>query len=192
MVSLLTATAIGALGDLSVSAYINYALILALLVGVIQFLLGVFRLGFLVNFISHPVISGFTSAAALIIGLSQLKHLLGVDIPGSHHINEIIYNAIQNFSHINWIELTLGIIGIVIIVLVKRFRKSLPSQLFAVIFGILAVIFFGLGEGENAVNIIKDIPDSIPEFSIPAFNLNELQLLFPMALTVAVVSFMEK
>jgi len=59
MVSLLTATTIGALGDLSVSEYINYALVLALMVGVIQFLLGLFRLGFLVNFLSHPVISGF-------------------------------------------------------------------------------------------------------------------------------------
>ncbi len=191
MVSLLTATAIGALGDFSVETYINYALILALMVGVIQFLLGVFRLGFLVNFLSHPVISGFTSAAALIIGLSQLKHLLGIDIPRSHHINEIIANAISNFDSINWISFFIGIGGIGIIVVVKRYKKSLPGQLFAVIFGIIAVVVFGLGEGENAVSIIKDIPGSIPKFYIPDFNFNELQLLFPMALTIALISFME-
>ncbi len=191
MVSLLTATAIADIGDVSVSVYINYALTLALMVGVIQFLLGIFRLGFLVNFLSHPVISGFTSAAALIIGLSQLKHLLGINIPSSHHINEIIVNAISKFESINWITFLIGMIGIVIIVLVKRFSRSLPGQLFAVVFGILAVSLFGLGQGENAVSIIQDIPDSIPYFSIPAFGSADLLLLFPMALTIALVSFME-
>ena len=191
MVSLLTATTIGALGDLSVAAYINYALILALMVGVIQFLLGIFRLGFLVNFLSHPVISGFTSAAALIIGLSQLKHLLGVNIPRSHHITEIISNAINNFDVINWVAFGIGVVGILIIVVVKRVRKSLPGQLFAVIFGILAVTFFGLGIGDTSVSIIRDIPSSIPKFSIPSFNMETLQLLFPMALTIALISFME-
>ncbi len=191
MVSLLTATAIADIGDVSVSAYINYALTLALMVGVIQFLLGIFRLGFLVNFLSHPVISGFTSAAALIIGLSQLKHLLGINIPSSHYINEIIVNAVSKFESINWIAFLIGMIGIVIIVLVKRFSKSLPGQLFAVVFGILAVSLFGLGQGENAVNIIQDIPDSIPYFSIPVFGSADLKLLFPMALTIALVSFME-
>ena len=191
MVSLLTATAIADIGAVSVSAYINYALTLALMVGVIQFLLGIFRLGFLVNFLSHPVISGFTSAAALIIGLSQLKHLLGISIPSSHYINEIIVNAINNVESINWMAFLIGIVGIIIIVAVKRFRKSLPGQLFAVIFGILAVSLFSLGEGENAVSIIQDIPDSMPNFSIPIFAANDLKLLFPMALTIALVSFME-
>ncbi|MBT8273263.1 MAG: sodium-independent anion transporter, partial [Bacteroidia bacterium] len=76
MVSLLTATALAAFDGLTTEQYISYAILLALLVGGIQFLLGLFRLGFLVNFLSHPVISGFTSAAAIIIGFSQLKHLL--------------------------------------------------------------------------------------------------------------------
>ena len=125
MVSLLTATALGAISGLSITEYINYALILALIVGVIQFLLGLFRLGFLVNFLSHPVISGFTSAAALIIGLSQLKHLLGVDIPRSHHINEILMSAFDNISAINWIAFLIGVIGIGIIIGIKKIGKSL-------------------------------------------------------------------
>lgn len=191
MVSLLTATTIGSFGDLSISEYVNYAIVLALMVGAIQFLLGVFRLGFLVNFLSHPVVSGFTSAAALIIGLSQLKHLLGIDIPRSHHINEIILNAIENFENINWITLIIGVLGIGIIVLTKQIKKSLPAQLFAVIFGILIVSFFGLGEGQNAVKIVKEIPSSLPSFTIPEMNYSTIQLLFPMALTIALVSFME-
>ena len=191
MVSLLTATAIGSFEGLSTSDYIAYAILLAFLVGAIQFLLGLFRLGFLVNFLSHPVVSGFTSAAALIIGLSQLKHLLGVEIPRSHHINEILINAFEKFDEINWIAFAIGIIGIVIIIGSKKINKSLPSQLFAVIFGIVTVSLFNLGEGKYAVKIIKDIPDSLPKFQMPIFDLNIVELLMPMALTIALVSFME-
>jgi len=191
MVSLLTATAIGSFEGLSTTDYISYAILLAFLVGAIQFLLGLFRLGFLVNFLSHPVVSGFTSAAALIIGLSQLKHLLGVEIPRSHHINEIIVNAFEKFDEINWIAFAIGILGIVIIMGTKMINKSLPSQLFAVIFGIGIVSLFNLGDGEHAVKIIKDIPDSLPKFQMPIFDLNIVELLIPMALTIALVSFME-
>ena len=191
MVSLLTATAIGSFQGLATSDYILYAILLAFLVGAIQFLLGVFRLGFLVNFLSHPVISGFTSAAALIIGLSQLKHLLGIEIPRGHRIDEIIINAANKVDEINWIALIIGVIGILIIIGVKRIHKSLPSQLFAVIFGIVVVSLFNLGKGEYAVNIIKDIPSTLPKFHIPLFDLKIIELLIPMALTIALVSFME-
>jgi len=191
MVSLLTATALGSFQGLSISDYISYAILLALLVGVIQFLLGIFRLGFLVNFLSHPVVSGFTSAAALIIGLSQLKHLLGVNIPRSHHVHEIILNAIDKFSDINWIALIIGLAGIFIIIISKKIKKSLPGQLFAVIFGILAVTLFGLGNGNATVDIVKDIPSSLPSFVIPTFNIDIIQLLVPMALTISLISFME-
>ena len=191
MVSLLTATAIGSFEGLSTSDYISYAILLAFLVGVIQFLLGIFRLGFLVNFLSHPVVSGFTSAAALIIGLSQLKHLLGIDIERSHHINEIIMNALQKANEINWVAFTIGIIGILIIIGIKKINKSLPSQLFSVIFGIVIVSFFNLGEGENAVKIIKEIPNTLPNYQLPLLDFSIIQLLIPMALTIALVSFME-
>jgi len=191
MVSLLTATAIGSFEGLSTSDYILYAILLAFLVGIIQFLLGLFRLGFLVNFLSHPVVSGFTSAAALIIGLSQLKSLLGIDIPRSHHINEILVNAFNKFDEINWIAFVIGVVGILIIIGIKKINKSLPSQLFAVIFGIAIVSVFNLGEGQYAVKIIKDIPNTLPKFQIPLLNLDIIQLLIPMALTIALVSFME-
>jgi SulP family sulfate permease len=191
MVSLLTATAVGSFQGLSSSDYIAYAILLALMVGVIQFLLGLFRLGFLVNFLSHPVISGFTSAAALIIGLSQLKHLLGIDLDRSHHINEIILGAFEKMGEINWIAFGIGLVGILIIIGIKKINKSLPSQLFAVIFGIAIVSLFNLGAGENAVKIVKEIPATLPKFEVPFINLDIIQLLIPMGLTIALVSFME-
>ena len=191
MVSLLTATAIGSFEGLTSQEYIAYAILLALLVGGIQFLLGLFGLGFLVNFLSHPVVSGFTSAAALIIGLSQLKYLLGVDIPRSHHVHEILINALEKVSEINRFAFAIGIVGILIIVFSKRLNKSLPGQLFAVIFGILAVTFFGLGDGANSVSIVKEIPNSLPSLVIPNFDIEIVEMLIPMALTISLISFME-
>ncbi|MCS4121913.1 MFS superfamily sulfate permease-like transporter [Salinibacter ruber] len=93
MVSLLVAAAVGPLANGDPEFYIGLTLLLSLMVGVLQFGLGVARFGFLVNFLSHPVLSGFTSAAALIIGFSQLKHLLGIDLPRSNYIHEILWAA---------------------------------------------------------------------------------------------------
>ena len=191
MVSLLTATALGSFEGLSNSDYIIYAILLAFLVGAIQFLLGVFRLGFVVNFLSHPVISGFTSAVALIIGIGQLKNLLGIEIERTHYVHEIVLDSIQKFNEINWMSFAIGVIGIVIIIGAKKINKSLPGQILAVVFGILIVSILGLGAGENSVNIIRDIPSSLPNFQMPSFNLETMEILFPLALTIALISFME-
>ena len=189
MVSLLTATGIGTMAEVGTDGYIVLAVTLALLVGLIQFLLGAFRLGFLVNFLSHPVISGFTSAAALIIGLSQLKHLLGVDIARSHHVHEIILQAIEQASNINWITVAIGLGGIFLIKGVKRINPSIPGPLLAVVFGILVVWVFGLTD--MGVKIVGDVPKGLPSLKAPSFDLGQIQMLIPIALAIALVSFME-
>lgn len=189
MVSLLTAAGIGALADGGTETYIMLAVALALFVGVIQFLLGAFRLGFLVNFLSHPVISGFTSAAALIIGLSQLKHLLGVNIPRSHHVHEILMNAIAQFGDVNWFTLGVGIGGILLIKGVKKINKAIPGPLLAVLFGITVV--YSLGLVEQGVKIVGTVPEGLPSFVIPKFSAEDFSALLPIALTIALVSFME-
>lgn len=189
MVSLLTAAGIGVLAEAGSTTYISLAIILALMVGVIQFLLGVFRLGFLVNFLSHPVISGFTSAAALIIGLSQLKHLLGIDIPRSHHVHEIIGHAIADFGSVNWATVGIGITGIGLIVVVKKIAKTIPGPLLAVVFGVLAVWFFELTN--MGVKIVGEVPSGLPVFGLPEFSFETIKMLFPIALAISLVSFME-
>ena len=189
MVSLLTAAGIGAMAEAGTEAYITLAILLALLVGAIQFLLGAFRLGFLVNFLSHPVISGFTSAAALIIGLSQLKHLLGVDLARSHHVHEIIIQAVEQVNNINWVTVLIGVAGIFVIKGVKRINPAIPGPLSAVLFGILAVWIFGLTE--MGVKIVGEVPKGLPSLTIPQFNAEQIQTLIPIALAIALVSFME-
>lgn len=189
MVSLLTAAGVATIAEVGSDTYIALAITLALLVGVIQFLLGVFRLGFLVNFLSHPVISGFTSAAALIIGLSQLKHLLGIQIARTHHVHEIVLQAIQKFGEINWITFGLGVAGIGLIILAKKIHKSIPGPLVAVVFGILSVWGFGLSE--QGVKIVGEIPSSLPSFQIPELGWESVAALLPIALAISLVSFME-
>ncbi|MCB0550286.1 MAG: sodium-independent anion transporter, partial [Phaeodactylibacter sp.] len=175
MVSLLTATGIGALAQGGTETYIMLAITLAFFVGLIQFLLGAFRLGFLVNFLSHPVISGFTSAAALIIGLSQLKHLLGIKLERSHYVHEILIEAGSRIGEANLITVAIGILGIVLIMGVRRINKAIPGQLLAVVFGILAV--WGLGLTEQGVKIVGDVPSGLPSFVIPGINIDNFSAL---------------
>ncbi|MEO0339051.1 MAG: solute carrier family 26 protein [Bacteroidota bacterium] len=189
MVSLLTATGIGVFAEGGTEAYILLAITLAFLVGAIQFLLGLFRLGFLVNFLSHPVISGFTSAAALIIGLSQLKHLLGIDLARSHHVHEIVIQAIERIGETSLPTLGIGLAGIALIVGIKKLKKSIPGPLLAVAFGILAVYLFGLTE--HGVKIVGSVPSGLPSFSTPDFSMDTFGKLIPVALAIALVSFME-
>ncbi len=189
MVSLLTASSIGMLAETGSASYIALAISLALVVGLIQFFLGAFRLGFLVNFLSHPVISGFTSAAALIIGISQLKHLLGVSIGRSHHIHEILLEAIDKIASVNIPTLLIGLGGIALIIAVRKINRSIPGSLLAVLFGIL--VSWGFGLTESGVKIVGEVPQGLPSFVLPGFSFDTLGTLLPIALTISLVSFME-
>lgn len=188
MVALLIAAGVGELATDS-TEFIGLAILLALMVGVIQLLMGVFRLGFLVNFLSHPVIAGFTSAAALIIGFSQLKHLLGINIPRSNHIHEIIGNAFSNVDAINLYTLTIGLVAIGLIVFVKKIKLPIPGPLLAVVFGILAV--WGLGWHNEGVKIVEEVPKGLPAFGIPSLDFESIKSLLPIALTISFIGFME-
>lgn len=189
MVSLLTASSVSLLAETGTETYIALAISLALIVGLIQFFLGVFRLGFLVNFLSHPVISGFTSAAALIIGISQLKHLLGVQIGRSHHIHEILLEALDKLGSVNLPTLLIGLGGIGLILIVKKVNRSIPGPLLAVVFGIL--VSWGFGLTESGVKIVGEVPKGLPAFSLPGFSIDTVGTLLPIALTISLVSFME-
>ena len=93
MDSLIVATGVSAIATVGTEHYLFMATLLAFMMGTIQFIFGVFRLGFLVNFLSKPVISGFTSAAAIIIGLNQIKHLTGAEITRSNKIQEVVFHV---------------------------------------------------------------------------------------------------
>ena len=189
MDSLLVAAGLGTLAITGVENYIAMAIFLAFLVGAIQLLLGLFRMGFLVNFLSRPVISGFTSGAALIIIFSQLKHLLGTDIEKSIKFHQLVINAFDKFAETNLYDFTIGVAGILIIVLLKKWNKKIPSILIVVVFGILAVYFLDLQQ--FGVKIVGEIPYGLPDFQVPNFNFKNAMDLWPIALTLALVGYLE-
>lgn len=189
MVSLLTAAGIASLSPQSPEQYLLYALTLALLVGIIQFGMGILRLGFVVNFLSHPVINGFTSAAAIIIGLSQIKHLFRIDLPNSEHIHEMAVALYHNLGNMHGVTVGIGVLGIIIIKYGKKIHSSIPASLVAVVVGILLVWGFDLAN--HGVKIVGDVPSGLPSLSLPSFDLQGWKILLPIALTISMVGFAE-
>ncbi|MFK7906811.1 MAG: SulP family inorganic anion transporter, partial [Chitinophagales bacterium] len=188
MVALLISSGVGGLAELGSAEFISLAILLALMVGIIQFSMGVFRLGFVVNFLSHPVIAGFTSAAALIIGFSQLKHLLGISIPRGK-VRETLMNVAQSLDQINMPTLMIGVLAIVILLAIKKINRRIPGPLVVVVLGIAAVLGFNLAE--EGVKIVRDVPSGLPVFDIPEWDMVSLKALLPTALTISFVGFME-
>ena len=178
MDSLIVASGVGAIAAVGSEYFIFLAILLALIMGGIQVLFGIFRMGFLVNFLSKPVISGFTSAAALIIGLNQLKYLFGVNMPRSNQLQNILYEAFKQIENINWPSFVIGSIGMVLIVFLKRKYKKIPGSLVAVVFGILAVKLLHLEQ--YGVSILGEIPQGLPSFKIPQLNREILEQLSPL------------
>ena len=189
MVSLLVASGVGAVAGDDPVLYTALAALLALMVGLMQWGMGLARLGFLVKFLSHPVIAGFTSAAALIIGFSQLKHLLGVDLPRSHHVHEIIIGAGQRIGEINPLTLGISAASIALLMVLKRWAPRFPRFLLVVVGGALAV--WGLGLDSRGVAIVGSVPGGLPSPQVPTLGLSQITDLLPIAITIALVSFME-
>ena len=187
--SLLVAVGLGTLAISGVANYIAMAIFLTFLVGAIQFLLGVLRMGFLVNFLSRPVISGFTSAAAVIIIFSQLKHLLGIDIDSSGPIHHILLNTFHKITETNPYDLSIGILGILTLLALKKWDKRIPNILLIVVLSILGVYFFGMEA--KGIEIVGEIPDGLPAFVVPDFSWDAAKELWPIAITLALIGYLE-
>ena len=189
MISLLIGAGISEFAVLGTESYVKLAILLAMIVGILQLLFGLFRMGFLVNFLSQPVISGYTSSAAIIIGLGQLKHLLGVDMPSSNLIHEIAQQVIAHISQLHLITISIGFLSIVLIVVLKKFNKALPSSLIMVIAGISMVSIFDLET--LGVEIVGTVPEGLPAFNIPEVTKSEVMNLLPLAMIISLIGFME-
>jgi len=189
MVALLVLAGVGQLATPGSEEFIRLALLLSIMVGVFQLLLGLLRMGFLVNFLSHPVVSGFTSAAALIIGFSQLKNLTGVNIPSSNYVHEILFSFINRLAEANLFTLSLGIGSILLILTLKRINKFIPGPLIVVLLGILMV--YGFSWHQMGVAIVGEVPAGLPSFGMSSFGWGDVRALIPVMLTISLVGFME-
>ena len=205
LTSILVAVGVGQVAPQDTSQYLLLALTLALLVGVLQLLMGLARLGTLVNFISHPVLSGFTSAAALVIAASQLKYVLGVSVPRSSLLHETLIQTYLALPGLNPVTLGIGIGAILLLIFFKRGldpmleRVGVPSAWRMPITksGPLAVVFlgtllvWGLGLQASGVEIVGKIPAGLPPLTLPSFKPSLLIDLSGTAMTLTLVAFLE-
>ena len=189
MDSLIVATGVSTVALAGSESYIAIAILLGLMVGTIQFILGVFSLGFIVNFLSKPVITGFTSAIALIIGFNQFRNLLGVDFIQSDQIQYILQDIWLQIATFNTHTTIIGLISVVIIIVFRKINKKIPNALIVVILGILIMKYFG--KSFNDVSIVKEVPSGLPVFGTPEFDVDLIRELLPIAFTLVMVGYLE-
>lgn len=189
MDSLLVASGLAGMAVAGSDRYIALALLLALMMGAIQFLLGTLRMGFLAQFLSRPVISGFTSAAALIIGLNQLPSVLGIRIERSAQLHVLLGDAIRHIGETHLPTLAMAASGIAFLFALRRWAPRIPGSLAVVTLGILAVHFGDLSA--IGIRVVGTIPSGLPGFALPAFTTEDVTALAPMAATLALIAFME-
>ncbi|MFN3232086.1 MAG: SulP family inorganic anion transporter [Alphaproteobacteria bacterium] len=205
IVSLMTATTLATIAPAGSPEYVAAALVLALLNGLVLVILGIARAGFLTNFLSHPVISGFTSAAAIVIGLSQIKHLFGLDMPRGSVV-ETLTNLAQNLGDTNGWAFGIGVSSILLIVFMRdhlgKWLAKTKLQTFAIQLttrsGPLVVVAGGaLITAELALNesaglaIVGSIPAGLPELSAPSLDWGLWITLLPSAALIAFVGYLE-
>jgi len=189
MISLLVFAGISDFAEPGSEQYLGFVFLLALIVGVTQFAMGLFRIGALINFLSHAVISGFTSAAAIIIILSQLSSLLGIKSSGGHSALHLFIDLVRKMGDANPITLIIGFASITLLVVVKKKSPRFPTPILVVAASIGATSLFSLDR--LGVSIVGHVPGGFPAFSMPSMDIESLEVLFPTALTVLFVGFME-
>jgi len=151
VVSLMTNASLAPLATQGSEAYVAYAILLALIVGLFQLALGLLRLGLVVNFLSHPVVGGFTNAAAIIIATSQLEKMFGVYVDTAEHHYETIWRVVQaavDYTH--WPSLVMGVAAFVVMYALKRINPRLPYVLVAVAVSILVAWATGFEHNAKA------------------------------------------
>ena len=198
VVSLLTAAAVPTIlpEGASMEEYVIYASLLAFLVGIFQFALGALKLGFVINFLSHPVVVGFTNAAAIIIGTSQLNKIFGVIKGDGEHTYEQVWGTVANAaSNTHMVTLMIAIVAFVIMIAVKKYAPKLPGVLLAVAITTIIAWFIDFGgsveTGGYGGAIVGFIPDGLPPIVIPGFDFSIMNQMIVTAITIGLIGFME-
>lgn len=189
IVSLLTASALAPVVEEGTVGYVAAAALLALLVGVLHVVLGVARLGLVVHLLSHPVLVGFTAAAAVIIGVSQVKHVLGIDIERRSLVHETLFDVVASIGETNGATLAVGLASLLALVGCKRYRPRWPAALLVVVGSVLAVEVLDLDA--RGVAVVGDIPTALPVFAVPTVDGSIVVDLARAAVVITLVGFME-
>lgn len=188
IVSLMTAAALEPLA-VSPEGYLAYAAILAFMVGVFQLSLGLLRLGVLVDFLSHPVVVGFTNAAALIIASSQVSKIFGIPTRKGEHHYETVWNLIQDMMQTHTTTLIMGVFSIFLLVYIKKAAPKLPNVLITVVICTLLAFFLGYEERGGAV--VGLVPSGLPGFKVPDVEFGQVVHLIVSAAVIGLLGFVE-
>ena len=204
VVSLMTAAAVGQVAEAGTMGYALAALTLAFLSGAILLVMGVFRLGFLANFLSHPVIAGFITASGILIAASQLSHILGIR-GGGDTLVEVIEGLVAHLGDVNPVTLAIGVAATGFLFWVRKGMKpwlrargvgprladvlTKAGPVAAVVVTTLAT--WGLGLADRGVAVVGTVPQSLPPLTMPSFDAGLLRQLFVPALLISVIGFVE-
>lgn len=189
MVSLLVFAACSKEAQVGSQEYISIVMTLTIMVGLLQMSAGLLRLGFLANFFSHAVLSGFTSAAAIVICLSQMKHLLGIQLPNEDSAFRLIWIVIRHIRQTNTATLTIGACAVVGLAIIRKKYPRLPGALLFVVAGTIVIYLFKLSDA--GVKTVGNVPEGLPGFSLPHFEPDLWLRLLPAALTIVFIAYME-
>ena len=173
--------------------FISMVLTLTFLVGVFQLILGLARMGVLVNFISHTVVIGFTAGAALLIAASQVKNFFGIDIARGAPFHVVIERFIEQFGNINPYVTFVGAITLAAGILAKRYIPKLPYMIVAMVIGSVVAYLLnrGIGVETTLIKTVGALPAQLPPLSLPDFSYDAIQkVLFP-ALVVTMLALTE-
>lgn len=204
VVSLMTAAAVGRVAAEGTADYASAAIVLAALSGLFLMAMGLFRLGFIANFLSHPVISGFITASGLIIATSQLGGLLGIKTEG-HALPELIGSILAHINSINWYTLAVGAVSLGLLLWIRYDLKNwlarfgVPKAVATIIVraGPVLVVFLTMAWSAlfdlkgKGVSLVGEVPQGLPLLSLPSFNLDTIQALAVPAIIISIVGFVE-
>ncbi|MGH1576257.1 SulP family inorganic anion transporter [Planktotalea sp.] len=204
VISLMTAAALSNIVEQGTMGYAVAALSLAALSGIILLAMGLLKLGFVANFLSHPVIAGFITASGIIIAASQLKHILGIDAHG-HNLLDLVVSLVKHLPEINWITTVIGVAATAFLFWVRKGLKPMLEgfKLNATLVGVavkagpvavvvvttLAVWLFGLSN--QGVKIVGEVPQSLPPFTLPSFSPALIGQLLVPAILISLIGFVE-
>ena len=186
---LIVGAGVGALAQTGTDRYVALAILLTAMVGLLQMAMGVMQLGFVANLLSRPVIAGLTSAAALIISMSQIGNLIGVELGRSQYVHVLLWEAVQNVGDAHLLTLSIGVGCIAVLVLLPRWAPLVPEALVVVVGTTLASWFFDLTQ--YGVEVVGAIPEGLPAPAFWAVESSDLNILLPAAITLALVQFMK-
>lgn len=187
--SLLVLAGISQVAEPESGQYIELAILAGLMIGIAQLLLSALRLGFLVTFLSHPVIMGFTSAAAIIIAVSQFKYLFGFPIPRFEQTYETAIYAFEHLNKIHWLSFAFCTSGIIVMLAIKKWARFIPAALVVTILGILITYLLRLDQ--QGLAIVGKVPEGLPDFSVPNLSWANIQLVLPTVGTVTIMGVVE-